>query len=144
VRWTVALVLMGAMATTGDAQPAVADSIRRLDSAWARTYAVHDTALALSLLSDRIVITSANGRMKDKATEIGDVRPAPGLEMKYFRTTDVRIDVYPGTGIVTGVAEWAFTSNGRESSLRRRYTAVYVRGARLGWQMAALHMGQSP
>ena len=144
MRWIFALFLTGAMATTGHAQPAVVDSIRRVDSAWARTYAVHDTALAMSLLSDRIVITSANGRMKDKATELGDVRPAAGLTMQYFRTTDVRVDIYPGTGIVTGVAEWAFTNNGRESSLRRRYTAVYVRGGRLGWQMAALHMGQSP
>lgn len=138
----VLLIVCGSVATAA-AQP-VADSIRRLDSAWARTYAVHDTALAMSLLSDRLVMTSANGRTKDKAMEIADVRPAPGLVMKYFRTTDVRVEMRPDTVTVNGIAEWAFTSNGRESSIRRRYTAGYVRGGRLGWQIARLHMGQSP
>jgi len=120
------------------------DSVLAMDSAWARSYAVHDTALAIALFNDRLVVTSADGRTKDKAAELGDIRPTEGLKMDHFRTMDVRTELFSGTGIVTGVADWAFTYNGRENAVRRRYTAVYVRGGPLGWQLVALHLGRAP
>ena len=125
-------------------RPTAIDSVRAADSAWARTYAAHDTMLALALISDRFVMTSSDGRMKDKATELNDIRPAAGLRMHHFRTSDVRVEVYPGAAVVTGVADWAFTFEGRDQAVRRRYTAVYVRGGRLGWELVALHMGRAP
>jgi hypothetical protein len=139
----VAAILLAVPSRTAGAQSTV-DSLRVMDSAWARSYAMHDTALAIALLSDRLVMTSTDGRIKDKATELGDVRPAPGLTMHHFRTSEVRVDLYPGAGIVTGLADWAFTMNARETAVRRRYTAVYVRGGSLGWQLVALHMGRAP
>lgn len=123
---------------------AAIDSIRALDSAWARSYARNDTALAAAVFSDRLFMTSSDGRVKDKATEMGDVRPSADLQMEYFRTTDVRIETFAGAGVVMGVAEWAFTYRGQRSEWRRRYAAVYVRGGPLGWQMASLHMGPPP
>jgi hypothetical protein len=99
--------------------------------------------LATALLSDRLVVTSADGRTKDKSTELGDIRPTAGLRMHYFRTSDVRIEIFDCTGIVTGVADWAFTYNGQENALRRRYTAAFVRGGPLGWQLVSLHMGRA-
>lgn len=121
-----------------------ADSLRALDSAWARTYATHDTALALSLLSPDLIVTSASGALKDRARELGDIRPFPGLAMRYFRTSDVRVRAQGDGGVVTGLAEWEFTLNGRVNTVRRRYTAVYARGGPLGWQMVALHIGLAP
>jgi ketosteroid isomerase-like protein len=121
-----------------------ADSLRALDSAWARTYATHDTALAAALLGDHLVVTATDGRLKDKAVEIEDVRPTPGLRMHHFRTSEVRINVYSGAGVVTGLVDWAFTYKGRQSAIRRRYTALYVRGGSLGWQLVALHIGRAP
>lgn len=143
-RCLASLALLVVVGATPCAAQSVADSLRSLDSLWARTYAQHDTALADRLLADRLVVTSGSGALKSKADEIGDVRPAPGLKMQYFRTTDVRVEVYPQTGIVTGLAEWAFAYNGVERSMRRRYTAVYVRGGSLGWHLAALQIGQAP
>jgi hypothetical protein len=139
---TTALIICG-WSGSGTAQTP-SDSLRAIDSAWARTYATHDTALAMALMSDRLVITSTDGRLKDKAAELGDVRPSPGLRMRHFRTSDVRIDVYAGAGVVTGLADWAFSFKGRENTARRRYTAVYVRGGPLGWQMVALQLGRAP
>ena len=121
----------------------VIDSVLALDSAWARSYATYDTALAVALLADRLVVTGADGRLKDKAGELADVRPAAGLRMHHFHTSEVRVEAYAGAAIVTGVADWALTYNGREAAVRRRYTAVYVRGGPLGWQLAALHMGRA-
>jgi hypothetical protein len=109
----------------------------------ARSYATYDTALAVALLADALVVTGADGRLKDKAGELADVRPAAGLRMHHFHTSEVRVEAYAGAAIVTGVADWALTYNGREATVRRRYTAVYVRGGPLGWQLAALHMGRA-
>jgi ketosteroid isomerase-like protein len=119
-------------------------ALRAVDSAWARSYATHDTALAMSVMSDHMVMTSTDGQVRDKATELGHVRPAAGLVMHHFRTSDVRVDLYQGVGIVTGLADWAFTFNGKENAVRRRYTAVYVPGGKLGWQLVALHIGRAP
>jgi ketosteroid isomerase-like protein len=130
--------------TGGTRNSAAVDTARALDSAWARSYATHDTVLAATLFSDRLMVTSADGRMKDKAAELADIRPAAGLHMHHFPTSDVRTEPFPGTAVVTGVADWAFRYNGQENALRRRYTAVYVRGGVLGWQLVALHLGRAP
>jgi hypothetical protein len=129
--------------SVGLAQTA-ADSVLRLDSAWARSYAVHDTALAGAVFSDSLVVTSTSGAVKNKQGEIADVRAQAGLQMHYFRTEQPRVRLYPGTGIVTGIASWQFTYNGQLNSVRRAYTSVFVRGGPLGWQMVALHIGRAP
>lgn len=120
------------------------DTVRGLDSAWARAYATHDTALAKALFADDLVVTSSSGARKTKAEELGDVRPYPGLEMHYFRTTGVDVRMYEGTAVVVGLAEWEFTLAGRVNTVRRTYTAVYVRGGPLKWRMVSLHLGNAP
>ena len=130
------LVLLGLVQTS-------ADSLRQLDSAWARSYATYDTALANKLFDDSLFVTSGNGRIKDKKGEMADVGPAqPGFQIHSFRTSDVRVQ--PRAGVVTGLAEWSWTFNGRTNVTRRRYTSVYARGGPLGWRMVALHIGPAP
>lgn len=127
------------LATSAHAQTAT-DTLRSLDSAWARSYATNDTALANKLFDDSLIVTGGNGRLKDKKGEMADVGPAqPGFTIHYFRTSDVRVQ--PRGGVVTGLAEWQWTWQGKTNSTRRRYTAVYVRGGPLGWRMVALHIG---
>ena len=121
-----------------------ADSVRRLDSGWARAYATHDTTFAKALFADSMFATSSGGVVKGREGELADVRPQAGLQMDYFRTEQVVVRAYPGAAVVTGVAQWQFTYNGRLTMLRRRYTSTYVRGGPLGWQMVALHLGPAP
>lgn len=118
--------------------------VRALDAGWARSYQVHDTAYAISLFDDDIVITATNGSLKNKSGELGDIRPNPNLKMDYFRTRDVKVRVMQGAAVVTGLAEWSFTFNARPSQVARRYTAVYERGGPLGWRIVALHIGRAP
>lgn len=116
------------------------DSLLAMDSAWARSYAAADTALGNKVFDDSLIVTGGNGRLKDKRGEMADVGPLPpGFQIHYFRTSDVRVQ--PRAGVVTGIAEWQWTWQGRTQSTRRRYTAVYVRGGPLGWRMVALHIG---
>ena len=119
-------------------------SLSGADSAWARAYARQDTALGLALLDPDVFITATAGTTRGRAGEIGDMRPAPGMTMHFFRTRDVRTRTYGETGVVTGLAEWEFENAGRVSALRRRYTAVYVRGGPVGWRMVTLHIGRAP
>ena len=119
-----------------------ADTLRRLDSAWARSYATNDTALAGKLFDDSLIVTGGNGRLKDKKGEMADVGPAqPGFQIHYFRTSDVRVRALGTGGVVIGLAEWSWTFNGQTRTTRRRYTSVFARGGPLGWRMVALHIG---
>ncbi len=137
------IVLLALIVSAAEAQDAV-DSVLSLDRGWARAYATHDTALADVLFSSDMVVTSSSGQLKDKAGELADVRPAPDFAMEYFRTRDVAARHRESTVVLTGIAEWAFRFKGTRSELRRRYTAVYVRGGRLGWQILALQLGPAP
>ena len=120
------------------------DSLRRLDAEWARSYAENDTATAIKLFDDRIIVTGGMGTVKDKNGELADVRPTAGLQMHYFRTSNVDVRVHGASAAVAGLAEWSFTYNGRTNTIRRRYTATYAQGGPLGWRMIALHIGPAP
>ncbi len=119
---------------------ALIDSIRTLDRGWGNSYATHDTVYARALFADDFSVLSGNGSIKSRETELADVRATPGLTMDYFRTSDVDVRVHGSGTFVTGIAEWKFAYNGRSNTLRRRYTALYLRGGPLGWRMIALHM----
>ena len=123
---------------------ASADSVRALDARWAAAYGTHDTVFALAAMSPAFVMTSTNGSQKDRATELGDVRPSAGLTVHYFRSADVQVHMHGNAAVVTGRLEWSTTFNGRTGDIRRRYTATWVRGGALGWQLVALHVGNSP
>ena len=119
-------------------------NIRRLDSLWARMYAEHDTATALQLYAERLVFTSANGARKTREQELADVRRAPGLTMHYFRTTPATLVARGDSATVAGLAEWQFTWNGQQRTVRRGYTIGYERGGPLGWQIVAVTMSSAP
>jgi hypothetical protein len=138
------IAALGISLPAAAASQAAVSQVRSLDSAWARSYATHDTALAIQLIADDAVITGGNGALKTKAQELGDIRPTAGLRMHFFRTGDVQVRCFTDSCVVTGLAEWEFTFNERVSNSRRRYTAVYVRGGPLGYQMTALHIGPAP
>ena len=88
------------------------------------------------------MVVGGNGMPKNREQEMRDIRPSAGLTMHFFRTSDVTIHCYTGSCAVVGVAEWEFEFNGRVSATRRRYSANYVRGGSLGWQMVTLHISQ--
>ncbi|HTL04814.1 MAG TPA: nuclear transport factor 2 family protein [Gemmatimonadales bacterium] len=135
---TACAVLCSASVTR--AQSPAADSVARLDSAWARSYAVHDTAAAQAIFAPDLVVVGGNGMLKDREGELRDVRPQAGLRMHYFRTLGTQVRCYPAACAVVGVAEWEFEFNGRVDATRRRYSAMWVRGGSLGWQMVSLHI----
>lgn len=139
-----ACALFVLLAIRSDAQvPAAA--VHRLDSLWARMYATHDTAFAKQLYADDMIWSNSSGGLKDKRTELADVAPAAGYVMEFFRTSDVEVRMLGNDGaVVTGIAAWKFTLNGRANEITRRYTIAYRRGGPQGWTIAAVHMGAPP
>ncbi|MGH7679230.1 MAG: hypothetical protein ACRENU_12235 [Gemmatimonadaceae bacterium] len=69
------------------------------------------------------------------------MRPAQGLVMNYFRTTPREIVVHDDRATVSGNAEWQFTMNAGQRTVRRGYRIAYERGGPLGWQIVAVTMG---
>lgn len=137
----IAAVALIGFASTSGAQ-SVTSQLLAIDSAWTRSYATHDTALAIRVMAPEIVITATNGSTKDRAKELEDVKPYPGMTVNYFRSANVK--VVERAAVVIGTLEWETVSNGRTSPVRRKYTATYAKGGPLGWQMVALHIGQAP
>jgi ketosteroid isomerase-like protein len=135
-------VLVAAVSTA--AGQSTEDTLRRLDAEWARAYAEHDTATAIALFDDRLIVTSGSGALKDRSGELADIRPTAGLQMHFFQTRDIEVRLHGSSAAVAGLAEWSFTYQGRTSTIRRRYTAMYAQGGPLGWRMIALHIGPAP
>jgi ketosteroid isomerase-like protein len=123
----------------GDQSVAVRE-LAHLDSVWARNYATNDTATALQLMHDNFYMTSTNAAIKNRDGELRDIRLDPRLRMKYFTTQQMQTRVYGSAAVVTGIAEWSFDMGGNTRTARRRYTAVYLKGGPLGWQLLSLHM----
>jgi ketosteroid isomerase-like protein len=124
-------------------QAADAQAVRALDARWANAYATHDTALALQVMAEDFVMTTTAGGMKDRASELNDVRGDTD-EPGDFRSMDVAVNIHGDAAVVTGRLEWSFVIEGRTVEVARRYTATWVRGGPLGWSMVALHVGRVP
>ena len=137
------LACLVAGAVPAAAQTNAADSVAFLDAAWAYAYRTHDTTFAKRLFATNLVVTSANGTLKDRQGELDDVRSSPDIQVDYFRTDSVVVRVHGTAAVVTGIAEWRMVYRGQPSTNRRRYTAVYTRGGPLRWRMVALHMGRA-
>jgi ketosteroid isomerase-like protein len=138
------LILLTALFASPLSAQSAEDVLRKLDSAWARSYAEHDTATAIALFDERFIVTSAAGTLKDRNGELADIRPTAGLQMHFFRTSNVDVRVSGSAAAVAGLAEWSFTYNGRTNTVRRRYTATYAQSGPLGWRMIALQLGPAP
>jgi len=138
------IVSLVALSSAAQAQSGPEAGVRRVDSLWAQMYAKQDTVLALAIYDPKLVFTSANGATKTREQEMADVRPTAGLVMDYFRTAVERVAVRGDTADVTGSAEWKFTWNGSERTVKRIYSMTHVRGGAHGWRIVAVRMGNAP
>jgi ketosteroid isomerase-like protein len=75
------------------------------------------------ILDEAFVIVSSTAR--DKAQEIADLVPKPGVSIPYFRSDDTRTRGFGALAITTGVLKWQLAPGGRE--IERQYASVAVK-----------------
>lgn len=129
-------------ATAAHAQspgPAEAELIR-LQHAWAAARVSGDTAFLETLYAKEFRITTAAGRVVERAADIA-LFATRTIKPEYIRDEDMRVSFYGDTALVTGVENLKGTYNGVPGEMALRFTNVYVR--RDGrWQMVAHHSTQ--
>jgi ketosteroid isomerase-like protein len=110
--------------------------VRELNQQWADAIVKGDTRTLDQLFADEMIVTSGNGTIRDKAGELGDLKPTPDGKTYFFNTDDVRVRVYKDAAVVTGHAKWRFSYQGKDIDNERRYTHVYIR-QRGRWRIVA-------
>ncbi|HXG91649.1 MAG TPA: nuclear transport factor 2 family protein [Blastocatellia bacterium] len=115
----------------------VEQELLKLEREWLDAYTNRNAAAMERIEADDFTITYPDGRVLTKADEVASMKtPAPAGPRPALSTEDTRVRVYGDTAVVTGVLIQKMTNNGHETTIRERYTDVYVkRNGR--WQAVA-------
>jgi ketosteroid isomerase-like protein len=134
----VALVLLSFSIVSAQMNKAEKE-VLAVNKAWADAQVKGDLDALDKIFHDDLIVTSGNGKLRDKKGELADQKPAPDFKTYFFNTEDVRVKVYGKTAVVTGHAKWRINYQGKEADNERRFTCVYVK-QNGRWQMVALQV----
>lgn len=128
------LVAAIALAATSGECAGKIQAVRRLESAWLKTYETRDTDAMGRLLTDDFTITHTDASVQSKQDVLDGIRRKKGQPGPKFVTESVRGTCHGNTVILVG---WVVEEDGDRS----RYTDTCVRG-REGWRVAASHLSR--
>ena len=118
-------------------------AVRRQEALYADAVKRQDGAALQTLLSEDFLATSSRGELRNKAMEVDDLKPNPGLAIDDFQIDDIRVRLFDNTAIVTGREILELRYNKQPLTNLLRYTRVYVkRGDR--WQAVAQQLTALP
>lgn len=118
---------VGIFPIAASAQSGGEADLRRLESQYESSVRQQDVATLERLIANDFVATSSRGELRDKATEIADIAPAPGIEVRGFELDDISVRLFGDAAIVTGRAKLDVRIGARASSSVSRYTRIYAR-----------------
>ena len=104
--------------------------IASVNRQWADAITKADAKALDRLFADDMIVTAGNGGIRNKAEEIKDSAGSPDPDFIWtnpFTTEDVRVKIYQGAAVVTGLAKWGFKYKGNEVNQERRYTHTYIK-----------------
>ncbi len=125
----------GAEASADSLALAVVQAVLQTEFECDRALMQGDIARLEHLVYDGATRTDPSGAMTDKAQWIGTVREG---RVKYvsIEREDMKVRIFGGVAVVTGIVDIKWQSNGRDNDSRNRYLRVYVH--RQGrWQLVA-------
>ncbi len=112
-------------------------------SKWADAVRDRDVKRLEAIFAEDVIITTFDGKVRGKAAELDAMKPIANMRTSSVANEDVVVKVYGDVGVVTALTRMKFVSNGTESNLALRYTAVFV--MRDGsWQIVALQTARVP
>ncbi|MCW5911629.1 MAG: nuclear transport factor 2 family protein [Cyclobacteriaceae bacterium] len=118
-----------------------AEELRLILQSYSKAVEKYDTATIEKLFDDRMVVTSANGNLRNKQQEINDLLYKPANStLIYFLAENLNIIVDGQTGIVKGVLRWQFKDQPVTS---RTFTFTLVKKGE-HWKIIAQHIGRTP
>lgn len=127
---------------TGSA--AIEQELLKLDREWLDAYEKGDAAAIGRIEADDFTITYADGQMLTKAQDMEAVsksNPA-GAALK-LSTEETKVRVYENTAVITGILIQKMMRDGKEVTVRERYTDVWAK--RQGrWQAVATALTTIP
>lgn len=95
------------------------------------------------LLADDFTAISSRAELRDKKTEIDDIRPNADFKLESFKLEDLKIRVYGKIAIATGRSILQTNFRGRSSTSTFRYTRVYEKRGAV-WQVIAQQLTRVP
>lgn len=136
----ITLLLSIERATPLLAQDPVKESeLKALMAEYATAAEKYDTAAIELIFDDNMILTSANGKYRNKQEEINDLLwKSPKLTLEYFQATDLRFVISEEVGIVKGILRWKF----REQSQVELRTFTFTLAKKGNWKILAQHIGR--
>ncbi|HMQ02497.1 MAG TPA: nuclear transport factor 2 family protein [Pyrinomonadaceae bacterium] len=126
-----------------EAEMKIGREIMETITTWADAVRDRDAKRLDAILAEDAVITTLDGKVRGKAEEMEAMKPDQNLRASAVTNEDVGVKVFGEVGVVTALTRMKFVSNGAESNIAMRYTAVFVkRDGR--WQIVALQTARAP
>ncbi len=127
------LFVIGTGSTAAVGQSSSRDRDHRFKQELLKANKEYDTALVRGdadaldrLYADDFVYTTFDGSVRDKKQQLAFTRSGD-LRLESGRSDDVNIRIYGNTAVMTGRFTARGKLNGKDLSIRERYTAVWVR-----------------
>jgi ketosteroid isomerase-like protein len=122
-----------AQQTSGATEQAVA----ALEQTWLKAIQTNNSDLIAPLLSERLVITSSDGKVTGKAAALAEVKDD---KWSSVTNTDMKVSIFGNTAIAT----YVFRGNGTDAagkpiSPNERWTDTWVKMPNGQWQCVAGH-----
>lgn len=131
-----AILLLAACATQANAGDRRAADVERADQQYNLALARADVTALREMITENYVFTDATGRMSGRDEVIAGIASGR-IRITSQTTRDVRIDVFGGAAIETGLLTSVAVRDGRNSGGTYRFTRVWVK--REGrWRTAAM------
>lgn len=88
-----------------------------------------------TVLADGLSYTHSNGLVENKKTHLENIQSG-NLQYRTMQPEEMQVRIYRRSAVVTGVVNVAGVLNGKEFSIKLRYTDVYIK-EKGRWLLAA-------
>ena len=110
-------------------------AITDLEQKWLQSQKTNNPDLVAPLLADKFVMTSTEGKVRDKAESLKDANATKYTSVEY---TDLKVTVFGNTAIATGGFKATGTdSSGKPMDVNERFTDTWVKMPSGEWQCVA-------
>lgn len=133
--WSLLGLLSLAGAAWAQEMQSTEKAVAALEQQWLKSQKTNNSDLLVPLLADKVVITEADGVVRDKAESVASAKKTKWDSVDYI---DVKVTVFGNTAIATGGFKGKGTDpEGRPIDENSRFTDTWVKMPSGRWQCVA-------